>query len=99
MHFEFSLEEEFDTQEDKFLVIDTKQKSGIMWEKRDSLKYNYCACVIDQMGEASSKAQALKTIITNHWKFENSGHKIYILIDGTKAIGFIKIGTKNLFYR
>jgi hypothetical protein len=44
------------------------------------------------------KAQSLKGTITNWSKFLLTDQKIFLKLDGNKAIGFIKIGVKKLFF-
>ena len=51
------------------------------------------------MGEASSRAQQLNTIITSAHKFFISNHRIFIKADQNKVLGFIKVGNKKLFLR
>jgi alpha-tubulin N-acetyltransferase 1 len=55
--------------------------------------------LINQIGIASSRAQGLPHVITNFSTFVNSDNTIYMLIseDGKKALGFVKVGTRNLF--
>lgn len=48
--------------------------------------------ILDTMGGLSAKAQALKQIITNSMKFTGTDHRIYIKIQGNKALGFLKVG-------
>ncbi|XP_066293677.1 alpha-tubulin N-acetyltransferase 1-like isoform X2 [Branchiostoma lanceolatum] len=61
------------------------------------------AKVIDDLGEASAKAQGLHGPITATYKLRNSDHRMYVLKDGQAnsgkgaAVGFIKVGTKKLF--
>lgn len=55
--------------------------------------------IFDTMGALSAKAQALKAIITNAIKFTGSEHRIYVKVQGSKVLGFLKVGEKNLFYR
>lgn len=47
----------------------------------------------------SAKAQALKQVITNNVRFVGADHRIYIKVKDNKALGFLKVGEKNLFYR
>ena len=51
------------------------------------------------MGKASANAQKLPQVITLSMKFFNTDNKIFIKADGNKAIGFLKIGKRNLFIR
>ncbi|XP_060562024.1 alpha-tubulin N-acetyltransferase 1-like isoform X2 [Ruditapes philippinarum] len=59
--------------------------------------------VIDRMGEASSKAQGLYTIITTGRKLQLSDHILYVMKDASghggrgTVIGILKIGHKKLF--
>ena len=56
--------------------------------------------VIDKMGEASARAQRLPQIITTSAKFFSSmDNKLFLLSEGRKCIGLLKIGKKNLFIR
>ena len=58
------------------------------------------AQIIDKIGQASARAQALPQVITTYIKFCTSGdNKIYIKAQGKKVIGFIKTGRRNLFIR
>lgn len=54
--------------------------------------------IINTMGERSAISQKLKAIITNTIKFYGTDQRIYIKIAGTKALGFVKVGEKKLFY-
>lgn len=38
-------------------------------------------------------------MITNITRFSGTNQRIYIKVKGTLALGFIKTGEKNLFYR
>lgn len=55
--------------------------------------------LINQLGIASSRAQGLSHVITTYSSFTNSDSKMYILVsdDGKKALGFVKVGVRNLF--
>ena len=55
--------------------------------------------ILNSMGEASSKAQQLNTIITSAHKFFNSNHRIFMKAEQNKILGFIKVGNKKLFLR
>jgi alpha-tubulin N-acetyltransferase 1 len=61
--------------------------------------HSYICIVLDSIGLASSKAQGLKSAITTGIKFIKSDHKIFLVCDGKLAIGFLKVGKKNLFIR
>jgi alpha-tubulin N-acetyltransferase 1 len=55
--------------------------------------------LVKEMGAASSRAQGLPHVITTFNSFVNSDNTMYILIDDTrrKALGFVKVGVRNLF--
>ncbi|CAG5130817.1 unnamed protein product [Candidula unifasciata] len=57
--------------------------------------------VVDQMGEASAKAQGLDNPITTGTKLKGSDHRLYILKDSSGSrgciVGILKVGRKNLF--
>ena len=55
--------------------------------------------ILNSMGEASSRAQKLNTIITSAHKFFISNHRIFIKAEQNKVLGFLKVGSKKLFLR
>ena len=55
--------------------------------------------IIDQMGSASSRAQRLGGTITSAAKFFGSDNKLYMMAEGSKVIGLLKVGKRNLFHR
>ena len=55
--------------------------------------------IINGFGALSAKAQNLKQIITTLLKFSGSDQRIYMKIKGEKALGFVRVGEKALFYR
>ena len=55
--------------------------------------------ILNSMGEASSRAQQLNTIITSAHKFFISNHRIFMKAEQNKVLGFIKVGNKKLFLR
>jgi alpha-tubulin N-acetyltransferase 1 len=99
MEFKFDLEDIFYFDENKIVKIDTKDFRKCFKKSAIAEKYGerYFKEVIDKMGEASSSAQKLGKIITCSYKI--SGTRLYLKIDKNKALGFIKIGEKHLFYR
>jgi alpha-tubulin N-acetyltransferase 1 len=54
---------------------------------------------INELGQASSRIQALSSIITTFSSFAQSDCKLYILVsdDGQTALGFLKVGPRHLF--
>ena len=55
--------------------------------------------LIAKMGIASSRAQGLSHVITTLQSFVGSDNTIYLLLDdeNKKAVGFVKVGRKQLF--
>lgn len=54
--------------------------------------------IINTMGERSAISQKLKAIITTTIKFYGTDQRIYIKVAENKALGFVKVGEKKLFY-
>lgn len=78
--------------------------SGYLGTRNHSLVQQQVAAVLDVMGEASAKAQGLKTAITSGSKFRSTeGQTAYILVDRNgnqglgSVIGLLKVGRKKLF--
>ena len=55
--------------------------------------------VIDKMGDASALAQGLHMPITSSSSFKSSNYILYFKIHGSKWLGLIKTGYKNLYVR
>ena len=55
--------------------------------------------IIETLGILSAKSQGLKQVITSTIRFFGSDHRIYIKVKDEKALGFVKVGEKTLFYR
>ncbi|XP_015517513.1 alpha-tubulin N-acetyltransferase 1 isoform X1 [Neodiprion lecontei] len=59
--------------------------------------------VLDDMGEASAKAQGLSKTITSAQKLRDTDHLVYLLVDSEanqgkgSVVGLLKTGSKNLF--
>lgn len=66
-------------------------------------KQNQLKILIDKMGEASTRAQGLRTPITSAIKLQNSDYRLYIMKDPSAnnglgaAVGILKVGHKRLF--
>jgi len=55
--------------------------------------------IIDKMGHASAKAQALPAVITTASRLFTSDNRLYMKAEGNRVIGLIKVGVKKLFIR
>jgi len=111
MEFPFYISKIFSIDQDGFVVLDAStlnSRSSYLnsapqsrlqpFAKYDSNK-DYLVQILDKMGEASSRAQGLKQVITNYSKFSTSGdNRLYIKVDNNKVCGILKVGQRNLFH-
>ncbi|XP_011701568.1 PREDICTED: alpha-tubulin N-acetyltransferase-like isoform X2 [Wasmannia auropunctata] len=75
--------------------------------KGDRRELNECqrllSRILDDMGEASARAQGLNKPITSALKLRDTDHTIYLLVDNQannglgSVVGLLKTGSKNLF--
>ncbi|KYQ52442.1 Alpha-tubulin N-acetyltransferase [Trachymyrmex zeteki] len=75
--------------------------------KGDRRELNECqrllSRILDDMGEASARAQGLNKPITSALKLRDTDHMVYLLVDNEgnnglgSVIGLLKTGSKNLF--
>ncbi|KZC12095.1 PREDICTED: alpha-tubulin N-acetyltransferase-like isoform X2 [Dufourea novaeangliae] len=75
--------------------------------KGDRRELNECqrqlSRVLDDMGEASARAQGLNKSITSGIKLRDTDHVVYLLVDNEannglgSVVGLLKTGSKNLF--
>ncbi|KAF7378589.1 hypothetical protein HZH66_015376 [Vespula vulgaris] len=75
--------------------------------KGDRRELNECqrqlSKILDDMGEASAKAQGLSKSITSAVKLRDTDHIVYLLVDSEannnlgSVVGLLKTGSKNLF--
>ena len=55
--------------------------------------------LLDEFGELSANAQGIRQPITSAAKLRASGHRVYIIGDYEgRFAGFLKVGTKHLYY-
>ena len=94
MQFNFNCEESLDCDEKRFAILEGSYKNRIL--PGFTLYVNE---ILDKMGEASSQAQNLPTIITTSQKFFTSNHRIVLKAEKDKVLGFIKVGVKKLYLR
>ena len=91
MQFNFNCEEILDCDKNGFAILEGSYKNRIV--PGFTLYVNE---IIDKMGESSSHAQKLPTIITSAQKFFTSNHRIVFKAEKDKVLGFIKVGIKKL---
>lgn len=75
--------------------------------KGDRRELNECqrllSRILDDMGEASARAQGLNKPITSALKLRDTDHTVYLLVDNEannglgSVVGLLKTGSKNLF--
>ena len=94
MQFNFNCEEILDCDKNGFAILEGSYKNRIV--PGFTLYVNE---IIDKMGEASSYAQKLPTIITSAQKFFTSNNRIVFKAEKDKVLGFIKVGIKKLYIR
>ena len=92
MEFPFDCTKVMKADKDGFACLDPEKFVVLSKDK-------FISQVIDTFGILSAKSQGLQNIITTMDKLVSSDNRIYIKTDGKKAIGFIKVGKKNLFIR
>ena len=92
MEFPFSCDRLFGADKDGYSVIDSNAA-------KKYIKTPSAVKVIDMLGTLSAKSQALGAVITTTSKILGSDHRMYMKTEGSKVIGFIKVGKKNLFIR
>ena len=94
MEFNFDCIQSLDCDKDGFSILEGSYQNRIVPGYILFVKE-----ILNMMGEASSKAQGLQTIITSADKFFSSNHRIFIKAEKNKVLGFIKVGNKKLFLR
>jgi len=111
MEFPFYVSKVLSMDQDGFVILDAatiNNRSSYLNSAPQSrlqpfAKYDpnrdYLVQILDRMGEASSRAQGLKHVITNYSKFSTSGdNRLYMKIDNNKVCGILKVGQRNLFH-
>merc|ERR1740121_2732870 len=53
--------------------------------------------VLEEMGKRSAKAQGLRKPVTFGSPSSLGDQRVYLLVDGRTALGFLKVGAKRLF--
>ncbi|XP_048850282.1 alpha-tubulin N-acetyltransferase 1 isoform X2 [Brienomyrus brachyistius] len=87
---------------DRITVLDQNLTTGRKFLGRPDHQHQI-ATVIDELGKASAKAQDLAAPITSAEKLQSNRHFLYLLKNGEGnggrgvAVGYLKVGFKNLF--
>ena len=73
---------------------------AILWPSMVKRFHDDVKKLIDELGQLSSKLQGLKHVITTFQSFFNGDNKLYILVseDKSKALGFLKVGPRHLYF-
>ena len=76
------------------IVVTSESLRSVPVKKRSLVR-----TVLDTMGEGSAKAQKLPSVITTMGKVleANPPQYIYLCVDRTRVLGFLKFGKKHLF--
>ena len=114
MEFSFNCERLFNCDEDGIAVLSGKELSGYSGvsvapkygnrftnppANPRAAAMEQIGMIIDNMGEASSKAQKLPQTITTMGRFAGTNQRLYIKVSGSKVEGILKVGERTLFYR
>ena len=114
MEFPFNAQKIFKVDGEGFVVLNGRDLSGYagvpagpslpnrFGEKRDTSKMSQMAqiaMVLDQMGEASSKAQQLPQTITSMGRFAGTNQRLFLKVEGNTVLGLLKTGERTIFYR
>ena len=94
MQFNFDCEEALDCDRNGFAILDGSCQNRIIPGYRFYVKE-----IIDTMGQLSANAQQLESAVTSTSRFFPSYDTLIIKADKNRVLGFIKVGTKNLFLR
>lgn len=76
-------------------VFDSDALRRVPRNEQDGLRH-----LINELGEASARAQRLPSVITTYEKlFTSSNQRLYLFAQGGLGVGFVKMGVKKLFVR
>ena len=98
MELEVNLDSVLKVDEDGFICLSGKDYLKHMRAHQQDKGLNALSKIINTMGERSAISQKLKQVITSTIKFYGTDQRIYIKVSGSKALGFVKVGEKKLFY-
>src|SRR3990167_1695884 len=115
MEFPFQTQRLFNTDADGIAVLYAKECVGYVpapsaarYHNRytpgpnvsnKAIKLQQIAEILDQMGEASSKAQKLPHVITTMARFSGTNQRIFLKVEGNNVEGLLKVGERTIFYR
>ncbi len=98
MELETTISDVLKVDEDGFICCSGKDYHKLTRPHQQDKAFNALAKIINTLGERSAISQKLKQIITTTLKFYGTDQRIYIKVAGNKAMGFLKVGEKKLFY-
>lgn len=105
MEFPFNCEKVLAADAEGFVILDGRKGAQQVVNTNRAISrampeaHNYLYDIVDKMGAASAKAQALPAIITSGSRLFTSDNRLYMKAEGTKAMGLLKVGVKKLFIR
>ena len=94
MLFNFDCEQALDCDQNGISILEGSCQNRIIPGYRLHVKE-----ILDKMGQLSSKSQNLQTTITSTSRFFPSNHRLFIMADKNRVLGYIKVGPKKLFLR
>jgi alpha-tubulin N-acetyltransferase 1 len=98
MELEIKVEEMLKVDQDGFICLSGRD---YLSQTRPQMKEKGLALlsrIITTLGERSAAAQKLKQVITTPPKFYGSDQRLYLKVSANKALGFVKVGERKLFY-
>jgi hypothetical protein len=99
MELEGKISDFLKTDDDNFICFTGRDYLKQLKPHRQDKALFVLSTIINILGERSATAQKLKQIITSTTKFFGTDQRIYIKVQDNKALGFVKVGEKKLFYR
>ncbi|XP_023200127.1 alpha-tubulin N-acetyltransferase 1 isoform X5 [Xiphophorus maculatus] len=99
MEFPFDINQLFS---ERISILDQNLVASRQSKEKPDLRVKI-ATVLDELGEASAKAQDLPAPITSASKLQFQKHQLYLMKDGESSrgrgvvVGFLKVGYKKLF--
>ena len=98
MELEVNISDILKVDEDGYICMSGRDYMKQVRHHQQEKGLNALSKIITFLGERSAISQKLKQIITTPSKFYGTDQRMYIKVAGNKALGFVKVGEKKLFY-
>lgn len=92
MEVEVNISDVLKVDEDGFICLNGRDYSKHIRNSQQQNGLTILAKIINTLGERSAVSQKLKQVITTSIKFFGTDQRIYIKVNGNKALGFVKVG-------